>query len=224
MKKLALTTAAALGALALSGTAHAGNAEGKWQVKVLATGVLPDGKVDTGSPAFGLPAGADTKANDNVVPTLAVEYFFTPNVSAETICCFTGHHVSVVSGGATVIEHAIDHVLVLPATLTLKFHLPVGPVKPYVGAGITEFFFLGEHAGSDLPANYSAHLDNAFGGVVQAGLDMPINKSGMSLSVDAKRYFVRPRSHFYNGAGTEVISAKHKLDPWVISAGVAYRF
>jgi len=45
----------------------------------------------------------------------------------------------------------------------------------------------------------------------------------MSISFDAKRYFVRPRSHFYVGT-TEVISAEHKLDPWVISGGVAYRF
>jgi len=223
MNKLMLTTAAALGALALSGTAHAGNAEGKLQVKLLATGVLPDGKVDTGSPSTGL-TGLDTKANDNVVPTVAIEYFFTPNVSAETICCFTGHHVSVVSPTATVYEHAIDHVLVLPATLTLKYHLPLGVVKPYVGAGVTEFFFIDERRGSDLPSTITqAKLEDTFGAVLQAGVDVAINDKGLSVSLDAKRYFVRPRSHFYAGT-TEVITAKHKLDPWVVSGGIAYRF
>ena len=223
MKTFVRSTAVAIAALALSGTAHAGSPDGRIQIKVLATAVLPDGKVDAGSPNFGL-AGLDTKANDNVVPTLAVEYFFTPNISAETICCFTGHHVSVTSPAGTVYEHAIDHVLVLPATLTVKFHLPVAGIKPYLGGGVTEFFFLGEHRGSDLPgAVTSAHLDNAFGGVVQAGIDIPVNDKGMSVSFDAKRYFVRPRSHFYAGT-TEIISARHKLDPWVISGGVAYRF
>jgi len=224
MKRFALTTAAAaIAALGFAGSAQAGSPDGKLQVKLLATAVLPDGKVDAGSPNFGL-TGLNTKANDNVVPTVAIEYFFTPNISAETICCFTGHHVSVTSPAGTVYEHAIDHVLVLPATLTLKFHLPVGGIKPYVGAGVTEFFFLGEHRGSDLPgAVTSAKLDNAFGGVVQAGVDIPINNKGMSISLDAKRYFVRPRSHFFAGT-TEVISAQHKLDPWVISGGVAYRF
>ena len=33
-----------------------------------------------------LPANTQTKANDNYVPTLAIEYFATPNVSIETIC------------------------------------------------------------------------------------------------------------------------------------------
>jgi len=176
MKKTMLSAAVAIAALALPAAAHACSADGKLQIKLLATAVLPDGKVDTGSASFGL-TGLDTKANDNVVPTVAIEYFFTPNISAETICCFTGHHVSVTSPGGVVYEHAIDHVLVLPATLTLKYHLPLGPVKPYVGGGITEFFFLGEHRGSDLPGGItSAHLDNAFGGVVQAGLDIPVNE------------------------------------------------
>lgn len=222
MKKFALTAAAAA-ALAVTGTAHAGSPDGKIQVKVLATAVLPDGKIDFNKPVInaGILNGTnDTRANDNVVPTVAIEYFFMDNFSVETICCLTGHHVSLT--GTPSAEHLIDHVLVLPATLTIKAHLPLGMVKPYIGAGITEFFFLGERGGSDIPG-IDAKLDNTFGGVVQAGVDIPVNENGMSVSLDAKRYFVRPRSHFYSG-GVEVISAEHKLDPWVLSAGVAYRF
>lgn len=226
MKKIAIT-AALLAAAAISVPAQAGSADGKWQVKVLATGVLPDGKVDgTPNPASLLTGvtSPDTKANDAVVPTLAVEYFFSPNVSVETICCFTGHHVSVTSSGSTIIEHAMDHVLILPATLTVKAHLPVGAIKPYIGAGISEFFVFGEKPGSGLPSTItSAKLDNTFGGVVQAGVDIAVNDKGMGISLDAKRYFMRPTSHFYAGT-TEVLSAKHKLDPWVISGGVSFRF
>ena len=32
------------------------------------------------------------------------------------------------------------------------------------------------------------------------------------------------RLHVYNAAGTEVLTTKHKLDPWVLSGGVTYRF
>lgn len=224
MKKFALTAAAAAAALAVTGTAHAGSPDGKIQVKVLATAVLPNGKIDFNKSVTNigpiLNATNDTKANDNVVPTVAIEYFFSENISVETICCLTGHHVSLT--GSPSAEHLIDHVLVLPATLTVKAHLPLGMVKPYIGAGVTEFFFLGEHGGSDIPG-IDAKIDNTFGAVVQAGVDIPVNANGMSVSLDAKRYFVRPRSHFYSG-GLEVISAEHKLDPWVLSAGVAYRF
>ncbi|MEY4159480.1 MAG: hypothetical protein RLZZ136_101 [Pseudomonadota bacterium] len=225
MKKFAITAALAA-ASALATPAYAGNADGKIQVKVLATGVLADGKIDTvnvGTALAGV-ASPNTTANDNVVPTLAVEYFVNPNFSIETICCFTQHHVSVTSAGNVAIEHAMDHVLILPATVTLKGHLPLGPLKPYVGAGVTEFFFLGEKAGTGMAAGTQAHLDNTFGAVVQAGVDIAVNDAGMGISLDAKRYFLRPTSHFYNGTGTEILSAKHKLDPWVLSAGVSYRF
>lgn len=225
MKKIAIT-AALLAAAVISAPAQAGSADGKWQVKVLATGVLPDGKIDTvnvGTALAGV-AGPNTKANDAVVPTLAVEYFFTPNVSVETICCFTGHHVSVTSNGTTAIEHAMDHVLILPASVTLKAHLPVGAIKPYVGAGVSEFFVFGEKPGSGLPSTVtSAKLDNTFGALLQAGVDIAVNDKGFGISLDAKRYFMRPTSHFYAGT-VEVLSAKHKLDPWVISGGVSYRF
>ena len=101
MKKFAFL-AATVAALAMTGTAHAGNPDGKLQVKLLGTGVLVDGKVtQVKSDGAGLVASGgvtDTRINDNVVPTVAIEYFFTPNVSVETICCVTGHHVTVAGG------------------------------------------------------------------------------------------------------------------------------
>ena len=137
MKKI--TIAAALAAATMLATpAHAGNAEGKLQVKLMVTGVLPDGKIDTiksALPAVAAALGANpgTRANDNVVPTVAVEYYATPNVSIETICCLTTHKVTgtgSIAGGAIA-----DHVMILPATVTLKYHLDAGPVKPYIGVG-----------------------------------------------------------------------------------------
>ena len=47
---------------------------GDVQVKVVATGVFPDGAIEeVNVDLVGLPAGTQTEANDNVVPTLAVE-------------------------------------------------------------------------------------------------------------------------------------------------------
>lgn len=150
MKKLTIAAALAAATM-LANPAYAGNAEGKFQVKVLATGVLPDGKIDKiNINAVGLPATSQTKANDNVVPTLAVEYFATPNVSIETICCFTQHHVTGTAGiaGADVAQH----VLILPATVTLKYHLNAGPIKPYVGVGPSVFFYFDEKPGATAKA------------------------------------------------------------------------
>ena len=86
MRKITLLAALAAATL-FSGPALAGDPDGHWQVKLLGTGVLPDGQITKiNINTIGLPAGSQTKANDNVVPTLAVEYFFTPDISVETIC------------------------------------------------------------------------------------------------------------------------------------------
>jgi hypothetical protein len=66
-----LTSIAAAGAIAIATPAFAGSPDGRWQVRVLATGVLPDGKIaDLQKNALGIPATSQIKANDNVVPTL----------------------------------------------------------------------------------------------------------------------------------------------------------
>ncbi|MGD9812194.1 MAG: OmpW family protein, partial [Sphingobium sp.] len=227
MKGNIIALLAGAAALAIPGAAQAGSAEGKLQVKLLGTAVLPDGKISkleldaTGLP---LPAGTQSKANDNVVPTLAVEYFFTPNISVETICCLTQHDVD--GAGALAGTELVADVKILPATVTLKAHMPMGPIKPYIGAGPTYFIFIDEKSGATTKALGlpKMHLDDKIGAVAQAGLDIALGDGGFGLSLDAKRYFLRPRAHWYAPGGVEAIRTRHKLDPWVLSAGVSYRF
>lgn len=206
--------------------AMAGSPDGKIQVKLLGTGVLPDGKiVALEKDLIGLPAGSQTRANDNVVPTIAVEYFFSPNISVETICCLTQHHID--GDGAIAGTRIVDHVLVLPATATVKLHLPLaGGIKPYVGAGPSMFFYIDEKPGSTTQAlgGTSLNLDNKLGFALQTGIDIPVGANGLGVSLDAKRYFMDTRLHVRNAAGTEVLTTRHSLDPWVVSAGLTYRF
>lgn len=205
--------------------AWAAEDEGRWQIKVLATGVLPDGKIaEVKSNALGIPAASQTKANDNVVPTVAIEYFASPDVSVETICCLTQHHVD--GAGPIANTRIVDHVLILPATLTLKYHLNAGPIRPYVGAGPAMFVIFGEKPGATTRAlgGDRVKMSNELGAVLQAGVDVPVNDRGLGISLDAKKYFVRTTLHVENAAGTEVLTTRHKLDPWVISGGVYFRF
>lgn len=205
--------------------AWAAEDEGRWQIKVLATEVLPDGKIaEVKSNALGIPAASQTKANDNVVPTVAIEYFASPDVSVETICCLTQHHVD--GAGPIANTRIVDHVLILPATLTLKYHLNAGPIRPYVGAGPAMFVIFGEKPGATTRAlgGDRVKMSNELGAVLQAGVDVPVNDRGLGISLDAKKYFVRTTLHVENAAGTEVLTTRHKLDPWVISGGVYFRF
>ncbi len=219
--------ALALGAALLAPvSAHAGATDGKWQIKVLGSAVLPDGKITkVEKDLIGLPAGSQAKASANVVPTLAVEYFFTPNVSAETICCTSAHHVT--GAGALAGAALVDHAILVPATLTLKYHLPLGGgIKPYVGAGPALYLWLGERAGAGAQGLGASRvrLSNELGAAVQAGVDIPLGSKGYGLTLDAKKYWVKTTAHFTTAAGVEALTTRHKIDAWILSAGVAYRF
>lgn len=224
MKLLHTVCLFALGSLAASGTAMAQDRAGSIQIKGFATAVLPDGeitKIETD--LVGLPADTQTKANDNVVPTIAIEYFFTNNFSVETICCLTQHDVDGTTGlpGAELVSDA----KLIPATFTAKYHFDLGTIKPYVGAGAAYFIFIDERPGAaTLPLGVTDFdLSNEFGLALQAGVDISVNDRGLGVSVDAKRYFIDTTARWFAG-DTTAIQTEHRLDPWVISAGLAYRF
>lgn len=216
-----LACAAAAGAASPS---YAAEGDSRLQVKLLATAVLPDGEIDeVKTDLVGLPAGTQTEANGNVVPTLAIEYFFSPAVSLETICCVTQHDVDATAGlpGAELVSNA----RVIPATFTLKYHFNAGGVSPYIGAGPAYFLWIGEDPGAaTIPLGVTdTDLSDELGFALQAGIDVPLNERGLALSLDAKRYFVGTTARWYAGT-VKVIETEHKLDPWVLSAGLALRF
>ena len=224
MRKMTLLAASA-SAIMLASPALAGTHDGKWQVKALATGVLPDGKITKVKyDGIGLPPGSQTKVNDNVVPTLAIEYFATPNVSVETICCLTQHHAS--GTGALAGAELIDHILILPATLTVKYHVGKGPIRPYAGVGPSLFFIIDEKPGATARALGATRvkMSNELGIALQGGVDIAVNDQGLGISLDAKKYFSDTTAHFYTSSGVEALTTRHSLDPWVVSGGVAYRF
>lgn len=226
MGKAAILSSVAFAAMALTATpALASDNDGRIQVKILGTAVLPDGAV-TSVTTGALPAGSGTVADDNYVPTLAIEYFVTPNVSLETICCVTQHDVTGTGplAGAGLVSNAN----IIPATLTVKYHFgAAGGIRPYVGAGPTYFIFVSEEPGAGARTLLGAtrqRMNDHFGVALQAGVDVPLNDSGMSFSVDAKRYFLSTSAHWFNAGGTEVLATRHRINPWVISAGVGFRF
>lgn len=210
---------------AAQGNDSAGDRAGDVQIKLLGTAVLPDGKItDINVNLPGLPATLQTRANDNVVPTLAVEYFVSNTISIETIAGVTQHDVDATAGlpvGAELVSDA----LLLPATVTAKLHFDVGGVKPYVGAGAAYFMWLKDDTGAAaLPLGVTeTNLSDEFGLALQAGFDLPVNDKGLGLSVDVKRYFIDTTARWFVG-NTLAIETEHRLDPWVISAGVSYRF
>jgi outer membrane protein len=227
MRKNVPVVAVATVLLGMAGGAGSAQAAetGKFQLKLMATNVAVDGAIiKVKRDQLRLPAGADTRAKDAWVPTVAAEYFVSPRVSIETICCVTQHDVK--GSGALKGAALIDNAEVIPATVTVKYHFPLGGgVKPYVGAGPAYFMVFGEGVGASAKALGATKvgLSSEFGAALQAGVDIPLQDKAMGLSLDVKRYFVDTTARFHAGSQL-VLETEHKLNPWVASAGVTWRF
>ena len=125
-------------------------------------------------------------------------------------------------GGTTLVSDAS----IVPATLTFKYHFgKEGGMRPYVGAGPSYFIFIDEKPGATTLALGATRqkMGDKLGAAFQAGVDIPLNDRGFAISLDTKRYILRPTATWYAGR-TEVLKTRHTLDPWVVSVGAALRF
>lgn len=224
MKKVCLSAIAVLAASVSVPALAQEDRTGKVQVKALATAYFPDAEItEVELDDFGLPAGTQSEANNNVTPTVAIEYYVSNNFSIETIAGISQHDVDGLGGleGAEL----VSDLRIVPATITAKYHFDIGEtIKPYVGAGPAYFLISNDDAGEDVAALGVTDVDltNEFGIALQAGVDIALNE-GFGLSIDAKRYFIDTDARFFVG-DTEIIRTEHKLDPWSVSAGVYFQF
>ncbi len=147
--------------------------------------------------------------NNKTIPEVDITYFFSPNLAAELVLTVPQKQ-TVYNNGV-----AIGTFKHLPPSLLMQYHFTnVQGFKPYVGAGvnytrITNVNLLGGAAGLE---------KSSFGGVLQAGLDIPIDKK-LSFNIDVKKVYLR--SDVFSGS-TNI--GDFKIDPVLFGVGVGYRF
>jgi outer membrane protein len=202
---LAALAAAALGAAVVP----AGAAQGDWQVRLRALGVMPDASGTV--TVAGVPLAGSLSATDSLVPEIDFTYFFADHWAAELIAATTQHSVHQTTAGD------IGSVWLLPPTLTVQYHFnPEGTFRPYVGAGVNYTFFYSPR--SPLPG---ISYGDSFGWALQAGVDVPIGANGYFLNADVKKLFL---STDVSALGGLVRAKGVDLNPWIIGLGVGYRF
>lgn len=161
----------------------------------------------------GAASGLNAKVGDDVMPTLGLTYFLTDHLAVEAIAGTTKHEVKAVGPGTDVKVH---ETWVLPPVVSLQYHFaPQGKVSPYVGAGINYMIFYG---GED-ENGFKVDIDNGFGYALQAGVDVAL-QGPWSANLDVKKVFFETDASVNGGA----LKSKVKLDPWVVSAGLGYKF
>jgi outer membrane protein len=176
----------------------------RFQVRVRALGVLPD-------ESSSVNIGGEVKVSNTVVPEIDLTYFLTDHIAAELIAATTHHKLSHSSGAD------LGETWVLPPTLTLQYHFtPDQAFSPYVGAGLNYTMFYNE----DTAAGFTnLKVDSGVGYALQAGADYWLDDH-WGLNLDVKKLFLNVDAELNNGA----VKADVDLDPWLIGAGVSYRF
>ncbi len=203
----------------------------EWRIRLRGVGVLPQE-----SAAIGV-IGGDAKISDSFIPELDFTYFFTRHWAAELILGTTRHKVSTVSsdlsaiGGGTHADVDLGKVWLLPPTLTLQYHFPVGKFNPYLGAGINYTIFYSADQG---PVVKDIAYKDKFAFAAQAGVDYDISKR-FFVNIDLKKIFLSTTATVdasnLTPAGSPGlapvlgnIKADVKINPWLAGAGIGYRF
>jgi outer membrane protein len=188
-------------------------AQSPWQIRVRALGVITN---DSGS-VNGVP-GADLDYSDTVIPELDISYFFTDNIAAELVL---GTTYAKIDGAGALDGIPVGKTWLLPPTLTLQYHFTdLGAFKPYVGAGVNYSLFYNQ---SDKDGFKNLDVDNDFGWALQAGFDYMLNEH-WGVNFDVKKIFLETKWSVDDSPLGGPASGKAKIDPWLIGAGVTYRF
>jgi outer membrane protein len=197
-----------------------------WMIRVRALGVLPDSSGSTVN-VFGVPAlsspNSSLSIRSSVVPELDVSYFFTRNIAAELILGVTPH---TIWGTGTLAGLDVGKAWLLPPSLTLQYHFTnFGAFIPYVGAGVNYTMFFSETPGN-VPINGLAvtglGINNKVGAVSQAGFDYMFDRH-WGANFDVKKIWLEPSYTAYVNNAIPV-TGRANIDPWLVAAGVTYKF
>jgi outer membrane protein len=150
-------------------------------------------------------------AEDAMTGGLTVEYFFTPNISAELVAAIAHLDLNI---GDTVDGDA----WVLPPSLYVKYHpMPEAMISPYIGAGVNWMYFWDEKlslGATDLDLS----IDHAFGWNAKIGADIKITEN-VYANIDI----------MYLDTETEIDTAVARnadvdIEVWSYNVGLKYRF
>lgn len=190
--------------------------KGEWRIRVRATSVIPSESAEISA------IGGSVDISSTVIPELDFTYFLAKNISANLILGTTKHRVKAT--GTALGNVDLGKVWLLPPTLTFLYHLPVAKgILPYAGVGANYTIFYGVKNG---PAIAKTDYDNRFGFAAQLGSDFDITKN-LFLNVDVKRIWLKTdatATTIPSVADGATVVAKTKINPWLLSVGIGYKF
>ncbi|AGH98732.1 OmpW/AlkL family protein [Micavibrio aeruginosavorus] len=179
----------------------------RFQLRGRVVGVLPDGDGHVSGTAL------KTDVGDAVTPEVDLTYFLTNAIGLEIIAATAQHEIYANASN-------LGNTWILPPTVTLQYHfMRDQKFSPYIGAGLNYSWFYGEDDGARFD---DLDVSGGFGYALQAGFDYWINDH-WGLNFDAK-YIDLDVDVDVNSGGTALSADDVELNPFIIGAGVSYRF
>ena len=153
------------------------------------------------------------------MPEVDVSYFFTKNIAVEAICCVAPHTVK--GSGALAGTGDLGEALLFPPTVLAQYHFTdLGAFKPYVGVGLNYTHYFKNGGAGPNYANLS--IKDSWGVAGQIGFDYMLDKH-WGINFDVKKIMMEPNATVTLLPGTAV-SAKVKINPWIVGTGITYKF
>lgn len=157
--------------------------------------------------------GVGLSAEDTMTGGLTLEYFITPNFSAELVAAIA--HVDLqlndndLSGGEA---------WLLPPSLYIKYHpMPQWKVSPYVGVGV-DWVYAWDEQTNIMGTTYKLDIEDSFGWAAKAGADIKITEN-LYANVDIMYLNNETEASIGGGEDFDV-----DLKVWSYNIGMKYRF
>lgn len=203
-------------AMAQSGSPVQTTQAGDILVRAHVLGIFPE---NSGSSITTINGSVDI--SKRVAPEVDLSYYFTDHIAAQLIATMT--RVSVKANGTAVGDVSVGAVTVLPPTLTAQYHFtPHSAFSPYVGAGATIFITFAADPSRGNGVVSGLHTDGHIAPALQAGFDYNF-ASRWFLNFEINQIFV-PTHATVDLASGGSIQAKVDVNPFLVGAGIGYRF
>lgn len=217
LRRLAPALAAALALAGLTPSAHADG--GDWRLRVGPGRIAWDETVRLSVGGAAVP-GAGAELSDDTALLAEIGYRVGPNWSAG-LTLGIPPTTDVSGSGAAAPFGRLGRVKYGPLGLTGQYQFNAGgALRPYLGAGAVYYMVFEDRDGSIA----QLEVDNAWGGIVQAGVDVRLSPR-LGLFLDVKKLFLDTKARGTLPAlGGAPVSADVTLDPLVIHAGLVVDF
>ncbi len=151
-------------------------------------------------------------------PIFDLSYYFSKHIAAELIVSASKHKVGF---GLPIGLIDLGDVWLYPLNVHLQYHLNLGRLDPYIGAGVNWTHFSLTALGDSIE---KAVFDPVFGFGTQLGLNYYLNDR-WSLNFDIKKLFLSTNVGITDTSLlSETLSIGLKIDPWLFGIGLGFHF